>query len=209
MAALTLAIDTAAADCSAALLDGTTVVAAVREAVGRGHAERLVPMVATLLRDSGVERPAAVLVDCGPGSFTGVRVGLAAAIGLGLGWGVAVRGYSATTVLAAAAFARDSSLTACTVAMAGGHGELFVEGFAAPLASCRPLVSLTPDAAAMRADDVVVGSGAAALVAARGGGGTAIDALPDAADAALLPPAALLPARPIYGRPPDARPLAA
>ena len=209
MAALTLAIDTAAADCSAALLDGTTVVAAVREAVGRGHAERLVPMVATLLRDSGVERPAAVLVDCGPGSFTGVRVGLAAAIGLGLGWGVAVRGYSATTVLAAAAFARDSSLAACTVAMAGGHGELFVEGFTAPLASCCPLVSLTPDAAAMRADDVVVGSGAAALVAARGGGGTAIDALPDAADAALLPPAALLPARPIYGRPPDARPLAA
>ena len=52
--------------------------------VGRGHAERLVPMIAELL---GGRRPDAILVDCGPGSFTGVRVGLAAAHGLAIGWG--------------------------------------------------------------------------------------------------------------------------
>lgn len=206
-----LAIDTATAACSAALIEGGAVRLAMSEAVGRGHAERLVPMVDALLHDAGGLVPDAILVDCGPGSFTGVRVGLAAAIGMGMGWKVPVRGCSSMALVAAACFAADSGLDACAVALTGGHGELFVQRFTArPFAAISGLASLPPaDAARVCPEAIVVGSGASALVAARGHGAT-IDMMPDAASASLLPPAfTALPARPIYGRPPDARPKAA
>jgi tRNA threonylcarbamoyl adenosine modification protein YeaZ len=197
-----LVIDTATAACSVALLDGEAVVGERHERVGRGHAERLVPMVESLLAG---RRPDSILVDCGPGSFTGVRVGLAAAHGLAIGWGIALSGYSSTAVVAAAAARGDE----IAVALEGGHGQLFVQTFGEDM--MRPLDtlrSLPPEQAAevIRAHRVA-GSGAFALVAARGSG-EAIDALPRAADARLLPPAlrSLAP-RPIYGRAPDAKPV--
>jgi len=206
-----LAIDTATAACSVALIEDGTVVLSARAHVGRGHAERLVPMIETLLADAGGVVPTAILIDCGPGSFTGVRVGLAAAIGLGMGWGVPVTGCSSTALAAVARFAADPALGHVAVALTGGHGELFVQRFSArPFAALDDLVSLTPEAAAAFAqDEIVAGSGAATLIAARGSG-EAIDSLPDAADAALLPPGfRRLDPRPIYGREPDAKPKAA
>ena len=197
-----LVIESATAACSAALIgpDGE-LVAERHELVGRGHAERLMPMIAELL---GGGRPDSILVDCGPGSFTGVRVGLAAAQGLAIGWAVPVAGYSSLALLAAA-----SGETEVAVALQGGHGELFVQSFAGdPIAPLDDLRSLPPDAAAGLVDaTLVVGSGAEALVAARGHGRWA-DALPRAADARLLPAALrALAVRPIYGRAPDARPM--
>src|ERR1051325_5566794 len=95
-----LVIDSATAACSVALFgtDGA-VLDEAHEVVGRGHAERLVPMIEALLAG---RRPDAILVDCGPGSFTGLRVGLAAARGLGIGWGIHVAGYSSMALIAAA-----------------------------------------------------------------------------------------------------------
>ncbi len=206
-----LAIDTATAACSVALIDGRDVRFSVSETVGRGHAERLVPMVEALLREAGGVRPHAILVDCGPGSFTGVRVGLAAAIGMGMGWNIPVSGCSSMALVAAARFAADPALRECAVALTGGHGELFVQRFAAPpFRATGDLVSLPPvEAARFAPETVVAGSGAMALVEARGNG-EAIEILPDAASAGLLPAAfTTLPARPIYGRPPDAKPKAA
>jgi len=192
-------IDTATAACSVALIEDGQVVARAHEAVGRGHAERLLPMIAGLPGGGRADR---ILVDCGPGSFTGIRVGIAAARGLALGWGVAAAGYSATVMLAARELAERPGAPV-VAAMEGGHGELFVQPFAPDLAPLAPLASLTPDAAiAVIAGRWTVGSGLASLAGLDGRA-----ALPDAADAVLLPPHATdLPPRPIYGRAPDARP---
>ena len=198
-----LVIETATAACSAALLapDGA-LLDERHEMVGRGHAERLLPMVAELL---GGRRPDSILVDCGPGSFTGVRVGLAAAHGLAIGWGVPLAGFSSLALLVAAV--RGGAEAAA--ALQGGHGELFVQSYGGdPLAPLDELRSLAPESAASAvAAELVVGSGAPALVAARGWG-RADDRLPRAAEAGLLPPPLrALPPKPIYGRPPDARPM--
>lgn len=197
-----LVIDTATAACSAALIEGERLVDERHELVGRGHAERLVPMVEALLAG---RRPEAILVDCGPGSFTGVRVGLAAAHGMAIGWGVPLAGYSSMAAVAAAAGAGGE----IAVALEGGHGQLFVQTFGEEV--MRPLDtlrSLTPEeAGAAISADRVAGSGATALVAARGSG-EPVDALPRAADARFLPsPLRSLAPRPIYGRAPDAKPM--
>lgn len=200
-ASLTLVIDSATPACSVALLEGDAVLAEAHEVVGRGHAERLVPMIHDLLAG---RRPDAVLVDCGPGSFTGVRVGLAAAQGLRIGWGVPLLGYSSMSLLAAACGEPGAETG---VALQGGHGQLFVQSFGDdPLRAIGPLRSLAPaEAAASVEARLVIGSGAAAFVEARGWG-EARDALPRAADARRLPVAlrSLAP-KPIYGRAPDAR----
>ena len=197
-----LVIDSATAACSAALTGADDALLDERyELVGRGHAERLLPMIAELL---GGRVPSAILVDCGPGSFTGVRVGLAAAHGLAIGWQVPLAGYSSLAAIAA-----TSGESEAAVALVGGHGELFVQSYGGdPIAPLDALRSLAPaEAAAAVSAALVLGSGAEALVAARGHGRWR-DALPRAADARLLPPALrALPPRPIYGRAPDARPM--
>ena len=196
-----LVIETATAACSVALLDGDRVVAARHELVGRGHAERLVPMIGEVLTEAGTDRADLIQVDCGPGSFTGIRVGIAAARGLAFAWGVPVSGFSALALIAATA-----KEEVC-VALSGGHGELFVQRFApAPLTPRDDLQSLRPEAAALAIPDLLVlGSGAEALVAARGTG-RAEETFPNAADARLLPAAlADLPPTPLYGRAPDAK----
>lgn len=205
--ARTLVIDTATAACSVALIEDGAVIANAHEVVGRGHAERLLPMIAALPDGGRADR---ILVDCGPGSFTGVRVGLAAARGLALGWGVPVAGYSSMALLAASCFARNLDLGALAVVLEGGHGEVFMQPFAStPFAADAPLRSLLPQAAlAALAGRRAIGTGVRHLRALD----AAIDAeeaLPSAADAVLLPADhANLPPVPIYGRAPDAKTLA-
>jgi tRNA threonylcarbamoyladenosine biosynthesis protein TsaB len=203
----TLVIETATAACSVALLEGGVVLAQAHEVVGRGHAEQLVPMIGAL---PGQGRAAQILVDVGPGSFTGVRVGLAAARGLAIGWGAEVAGYSSLALLAAAGFAGDPALPALAVVLEGGHGEVFMQAFtSSPLAEEGPLRSLLP-AAALEAVGarVAIGNGIRHL-AALGPDRDLRETLPRAADALLLPSAfAALPPRPIYGRAPDAKTLA-
>lgn len=199
-----LVIETATAHCSVALIDGAEVIDEANVVVGRGHAERLVPMIAALPERG---RADAILVGCGPGSFTGIRVGLAAARALGLAWGVPVSGYS-TMALLAASGAQEDDGDDVAVALTGGHGEIFLQSFTRdPLAAHGALVSLPPaDAAARTAQHLVIGSGASALVESRGWG-EAREVLPFAAGARRLPVGfAALPPDPIYGRAPDARP---
>jgi tRNA threonylcarbamoyl adenosine modification protein YeaZ len=200
-----LALDTATPACTAALFSAEgALLDAVDEVMTRGHAERLMPLLERLLAG---RRPDAILVGCGPGSFTGLRVGIAAAHGLAIGWDVPVHGMSTVALLAAGA--NDGEAVA--VALAGGHGELFVQQFrTSPLMPTAEVASLNPvSAAGAISAPLVIGSGAEALVAARGFG-EARDALPSAAHALQLPTALRsLDPRPVYARAPDAKPRAA
>ena len=197
-----LAIDTSTASCSAALFaDDGALIDARDEVIGRGHAERLMPMVEELLAR---QAPTRILIGCGPGSFTGLRVGLAAAHGMAIGWDIPLAGMSSLALLAAGA-PGDGPVA---VAITGGHGELFVQVFdRTPLAPASELLNLPPDTAASAvATPLVVGSGAALLVEARGTG-EAVYLDPSARNALLLPaPLRTLEPRPLYGRAPDARP---
>ena len=200
-----LVIDTATEACSVALFEDGGLLVEQHELVGRGHAERLIPMIAGLPEKGRAVR---ILVDCGPGSFTGVRVGIAAARGLALGWGAELSGYSSLAAIATARFAKDGAPDTLAIAIEGGHGEMFVQSFAANPFACGALASLAPEAAAEAVDEaLVVGSAASLLVDTRGHG-SAEPANPRAADALLLPAAfATLAPSPIYGRAPDAKPM--
>ncbi|MDQ4088510.1 MAG: tRNA (adenosine(37)-N6)-threonylcarbamoyltransferase complex dimerization subunit type 1 TsaB [Pseudomonadota bacterium] len=196
-----LAIDTSTAACTAALFDaGGDLVASRDERIGRGHAERLVPMIAELLDARAADR---VLVGVGPGSFTGIRVGIAAAQGLAIGWDCEVAGVSSLALLAAGA----GGAAEIAAAVDGGHGELFVQQFdGRTLEPTSELFNLPPaEAARQISAAVAIGPGARALVEARGHG-EALDGWPSAANALRLPQSLRsLPARPIYARAPDAR----
>ncbi|HET9810442.1 MAG TPA: tRNA (adenosine(37)-N6)-threonylcarbamoyltransferase complex dimerization subunit type 1 TsaB [Sphingomicrobium sp.] len=194
-----LAIDTSSAACTAALFDGGNCVARADEVIGRGHAERLAPMLAELLDGRRADE---ILVGVGPGSFTGIRVGIAAAHGLAIGWDVPLHGMSSLALLAASA----ETSGPVAAAVNGGHGELFVQQFDEAFNEAGPLTNLPPDQAASAVDsEVVAGPGAAALVEARGTG-RALDVWPSAANALRLPKALRnLPPAPLYARAPDAK----
>jgi tRNA threonylcarbamoyl adenosine modification protein YeaZ len=195
-----LAFDTSSAACTAALFASGECIAQADEVIGRGHAERLVPMIAELMAGRRADH---ILVGVGPGSFTGIRVAIAAAHGLAIGWQAELSGMSSLALLAAGAGARGKVATA----VLGGHGELFVQQF--DTSSMEPASALinapASDAAAQVNADLVVGSAAGQLVDARGWG-EAMEASPSAANALRLPASLQnLPPKPVYARAPDAR----
>jgi tRNA threonylcarbamoyl adenosine modification protein YeaZ len=146
-----------------------------------------------------------VVVSLGPGSFTGVRIGLAAARALGLAWQAEVLGYP--TLALVAAMAHETDRRPVTVCMAGGHGEWFVQDFGADGLAERPVRSQKPEVALHDIHySFAAGSKARELLQCDGSGIVALDILPDARLFLALPPSLLTPdLAPLYGRPPDAR----
>lgn len=200
-----LAIETASEACSIALFEGDVPIAHAHRVLGRGHAEALVPMIAALPGKGRAER---ILVSLGPGSFTGVRIGLATARALGFAWGAEVLGYPTLALVAAQAGEARQPVTIC---MNGGHGEWFVQDFAADGLPLADAASLTPELVRARPRQHRLAGNRASAFAALDPALPAevVDLLPDARAVPLIP-AALLTGQlaPIYGRGPDATPMA-
>lgn len=204
----TLVIDTATQALSVALLEDGDAIGHFHEIVGRGHAEALVPVIAAL-PDGG--RADAIAMDLGPGSFTGVRIGIAAAKALALAWSLPLHGYCALSLIAAKAAQGQEQHKGggpIAVTITGGHGELFWQCFEADGLTAITQPASTPIAAlaTMLDQPVIYGTGAEALVTARGHG-AAVNLYPNATDFPLIAHQPSLPPSPIYCRDADAQPM--
>jgi len=215
-----LAIDTALAACSAAVLDtdDSGIVASESLPMTRGHAEALMPLLVRLMQDAGmafrdIDR---VVVTTGPGSFTGLRVGIATARGIALAAGKPAVGLSTLTAYAAPHMATDETVQV-VAAIDARHAHVYLQVFGlggrthtAPRLS--PLAEAVRAAAAVRS--CIVGSAAQSVVAGLSDtdpGPTAVDArpAPDIAWVARMGAVvaeAKSPPKPQYLRAPDAQP---
>lgn len=200
-----LILDSATEACTVAVMEGGDVTDHRHAVIGRGHAERLVPLIAELPNGG---RADAILVGCGPGSFAGVRIGVAAARGLALGWQIPVRGFSTLALVAASAADAIREQGGALVVMEGGHGQWFVQPFGPDLMPLADLQSLLPQDAIRESAALIVGNRAENFVELRGSG-TAMSILPDARHIGAVPEALFFDdPSPIYGRAPDAKSMA-
>jgi tRNA threonylcarbamoyl adenosine modification protein YeaZ len=221
-----LALDTSMGACSAAVLlagGGTQRIVLCEERMARGHAEALMPMVAEVMTGAGLDFAALDLVAAtlGPGSFTGVRIAIAAARGFALATGAHLWGTDSLTVMAKAALESGMVGGKPFAIAVDARGERLYFGLydAAGHRLAGPLLSEAREAAALLPAELAaaVGSGAVHLAKAAMLRGRAVDArLPDLqpnasalAELALEADETLPTLRPLYLRPPDAKPQAA
>ena len=155
-----LAFDCAVSGMGVAVVRDGVRLAGLTEA-GRDQAARLLPAIESVLAEAAIDRRALTLiaVTIGPGSFTGVRVGLAAARGLAVGLAVPLAGITTTAVLLAQATARGRLVIAAIDSRLGDWFCALGEGDAAPfVTSARDLAVRVAGRPSL-----VVGTGARAL----------------------------------------------
>ncbi len=166
-----LAVDTAISACSACVLDaGATQPLAIRsDMMERGHAEALVPLLAELEADipGGFASVDKIAVTVGPGSFTGLRVGLSAARAMGVGLGIPVVGVGTLAAFAAPAVTSDGTLV-IAAAIDARHGNVYMQavGPGGRLLVSPRIASLTEAARALGSGAVRIVGPAADLLAA-------------------------------------------
>lgn len=228
-----LAIDTTGPDCAAALIAGTggrtRELAARSQTIGRGHAEHVVPMIKAVLGEGGTgfDQLDGIAVTRGPGSFTGIRIGVAAARGLALALTIPAVGIDGLSALLHGFETEPDELA--VAALDARRNEIYARAEAGPggdavLASC----CATAAAVAGRLLETdftrfhVIGSGGAMLAArlqelgAAARTGPALEAAPIDNVAAMglaafgADPIRLAPGQsppePLYLRPADAKP---
>ncbi|MDE0388294.1 MAG: tRNA (adenosine(37)-N6)-threonylcarbamoyltransferase complex dimerization subunit type 1 TsaB [Rhodospirillales bacterium] len=222
-----LGFDTATTTCSAALWAGGALTAHRRSEAGGRHAEALVPMLREVAAEGGTTLAAvdAFAVTVGPGSFTGIRIGLAAARGLALAGKRPLIGLSTLEVLAAGVPTKERE-GPILAALDAGRGRLYVQLFDRSLAAVSEPEALSAEAlpgfvgaAGKGGPLIVAGTGQeVALAALRPGTAAHPASGPSTPDARVLVrlaagraegghhPAA--PVRPLYLREPGARPKA-
>ena len=174
---IVLAIDTAGVDCSAAIYDGASGknLAAVTDMIGKGHAERLMAVIDEALLEAGrslddIERIAVVI---GPGSFTGIRVGVAAARGLALALGIEAVGVTTLEVLASG-YLDEHPGTPVVAAIDAKRNEIYAQAFSVEGQPVGQPAALSPDDVLELSRSLgaaVAGSGRAVMQGAESGSG--------------------------------------
>jgi tRNA threonylcarbamoyladenosine biosynthesis protein TsaB len=206
---IVLGLDTALAACSVAVTRDGEVLAAASEPMLRGHQERLAPMVQEVMAEAGLAFAALdrVGVTVGPGSFTGLRVGLAFAKGLGLALGRTCVGVG--TLEALAASAPGPGLTAAVID--ARRGQVYLQAFADGAAVMAP-DSLPVETAAARLAELwrggplrLVGPGAPLLAGIAPEVFVIERGAADPTAVCVLAAGRTTPARPLYLRAPDAK----
>jgi len=205
---IVLGLDTCLNACSVAVLDGDTVLAHASEAMARGHQERLAPMAQAVMAEAGIpfSRLERIGATVGPGSFTGLRVGVAFAKGMGSALGIPAVGVGALEALAA----EGSGLVASVIDARREqvYFQVFEDGQALMAPDVLPLGTAAARLAelAMGRMLTLVGSGAPLLADAAPGAAVLTPAGCDTRAVARLAAAkAPTPIRPLYLRAPDAK----
>ena len=149
-----LAIDTTLGACSAAIYVSREgyppKIQQIRELMNRGHAEKLIPMIRQVTKDAGlkfsdIDR---IAVTTGPGTFTGVRIGVATARGLALGIGCKIYPATSLRVLARKALKELKNSIAghnITVSTDARRGEIYLQSFNAEGDPLNDAVAMTPE----------------------------------------------------------------
>jgi len=213
-----LAIDTALGAASACLFDGASSEVLARETVwiDRGHDQTIIPLIDRVVAEGGgrasIDR---VAVTVGPGSFTGIRVGISAARAVGLAIGAPVVGVSTLSAYLAPLLLEWSDGVAAA-AIDARHGRIYVAAFAGGNPIVPPRTASPRDAVrAMGSGPLrLVGSGAAALAIEAWSMGVAAEVISDAAAPDIVFVARLgaaaeaqsAPPRPFYLKAPDVKP---
>jgi tRNA threonylcarbamoyladenosine biosynthesis protein TsaB len=209
-APVVLAFDTAGSACSAAVGRGDAVLAYERREMRHGHAEALLPMIDRVMAVAGLGASdiAMVGVTVGPGGFSGIRAGLAAAHGLALATGARLLGITSFAAVAAPISAHAGLM----VALDSRRADLYVQLFDADGGGRGEPAGIAPEALAdwVGLDTIVIAGDAAEIASAalaERGVGIVPNSAPDARGvlAALQrwPERADPAARPLYLRPPD------
>lgn len=214
-----LAIDTASTLCAACVWDATAGRELGRrvEDIGKGHAERLMGIIDAALADAGKTYSdiTAIAVSVGPGSFTGIRVGVSAARGLALALNVPA--YGITTLSAIAETAREKFPDRRIIAAIDAkRDELYVEDHTPDgTLAAGPMIVPHAEAGRLTRDPspILAGSGASIIAAALGiDDGDIVEAEATTADVAIYARLAAAgriansPPSPLYLRGPDAKP---
>ena len=202
---IVLAIDTCLFACSVAVVDGERVLARRVEPMSRGHQERLAPLVQEAMVEAGLgfDQLERIGVTVGPGSFTGLRVGLAFAKGLAAALDIPAVGIGSLEALAAP---ERGNVVAVLDAK---RGQVYLQAFSGGAAVSAPDALPIETAAARVAEfapDILIGTGAALLADVRPGVRvTPADVTDPVAVARLAAARSPVPPRPLYLRAPDAK----